>query len=110
GTRLPGTVQQGHMDCALAAGWPPIMTVALPLVTRPISVVGTMNGSLGWSPTWGGVLYPLDPITAAALPPISTVPTSPCSSGAENGTGGDGWGAPVAGLGIMWLGHCPVTL
>jgi hypothetical protein len=51
---------------------------------------------------------PDEPITAAALPPMSTFVSSPCDSGAENGTGGDGCGAPLAGLGIWWMAHVPV--
>ena len=88
GTRLPGTRQHVHMDWAVAAGWPPIITVALPLVTRPISVVATRNRSLGWRPTWGGVFMPDEPATAAGLLPIITVVARPWSNGAEKGKGG----------------------
>src|SRR5262249_28852114 len=90
GTSVPGTAQQVHWDWAVAAGWPPMSTVALPWTTRPPCWGGARNGSLGWRPTWGGVHMPLDPMTAAALPPISTVETRPWSSGAEKGRGGDG--------------------
>ena len=38
-------------------------------------------------PGCGGVLTPLEPITAAGLPPIRTVLTRPWVSGAENGSG-----------------------
>src|SRR5262245_29840255 len=79
GTRVPGIAQHVHMDCAVAAGLPPIMTVALPLVTRPTCWGGARNGSDGCRPTCGGVFMPLDPITAAALPPIRTFVTRLCS-------------------------------
>ena len=45
-----------------------------------------------------------EPITAAGLPPIITVGSSPDVIGALNGIGGPGWGAPVAGFGIWWIG------
>src|SRR5690348_3521271 len=70
-------------------------------------MVGTMNGSDACNPTCGGVLNPDEPMTAAGLPPISTVGTVPTVSGAENGSGGDGAGAPRA-AGIWWIGHMPV--
>src|SRR5262252_3968247 len=40
---------------------------------------------------------------------MKTVVASACRSGAENGIGGDGWGAPDTGFGITWVRHCPVT-
>lgn len=89
-----------HVEPVLAAGRPPNDTVALPLVTMPRCVAGAMYGSLGWRPTCGGVLTPLDPVTAAGCPPMSTVDESPCVSGDEWGSGGDGCGAPLAGFGI----------
>ena len=66
-----------------------------------------MNGSLGWSPTCGGVLRPDEPTTQAGFPSISTVATVPIVSGAENGIGGAGDGAPRA-AGIRWIGQMPV--
>jgi hypothetical protein len=48
------------------------------------------------------------PTTAAALPAINTVAQTPAVTGALNGSGGDGWGAPVAGFGIMWIAQVPM--
>ncbi len=47
GTSWPGVAQHVHDALAEAAGWPPNMTVGLPLTTRPIWVGGAMNGSDG---------------------------------------------------------------
>src|SRR5829696_8909463 len=69
-----------------------------------------MNGSDACRPTCGGVLIPDEPATAANLPPIITVVASPWISGAENGMGGPGCGAPVAALGIWWPLHVAVIL
>jgi len=110
GTSVPGVAQQVALDWAVAAGVPPIVTVALPDTMRPICCGGAMYGSAGWSPTWGGVFIPEQPTTAAGLPPIITVATVPVVIGALNGNGGPGWGAPVAGFGIWWIAHWPVTL
>jgi hypothetical protein len=51
-------------------------------------------------PTCGGVFTPAEPTTATGLPPHRTVAARPWVNGAENGNGGAGSGAPVAGLGI----------
>jgi hypothetical protein len=56
GVMLPGVAQQVHDEEAVAAGWPPIRTVALPLMIVPTCMIGTMYGSAGKSPTCGGVL------------------------------------------------------
>jgi hypothetical protein len=48
-------------------------------------------------------------MTAAALPPIVTFGARPVVSGAANGIGGDGWGAPVAGFGIMCIAQVAWT-
>ena len=45
---------------------------------------------------------------AAAFPAISTVGQTPTLTGALNGSGGDGWGTPVAGLGMVWIAHVPM--
>ena len=100
GTSCPGVAQHVHDALADAAGWPPNMTVGLPDTTRPTCIGGTMYGSDGCSPTWGGVFTPDEPMTAAGLLPMRTVATVPIVSGAENGIGGPGCGAPVAGFGI----------
>ena len=49
------------------------------------------------------------PITAAGLPPMSTVEHRPSVSGAVNGIGGPGCGLPT-GPGIWCSGHMPVIL
>lgn len=67
----------------------------------PICIVGTMYGSAGNSPTCGGVLYPVQPTTAAGFPWIITVGQTPTVIGALKGSGGEGCGIPVAGLGMM---------
>jgi hypothetical protein len=108
GTSVPGVTQQVHEDVADAAGLPPISTVGLPATIRPTCIGGAMNGSVAWSPTWGGVLTPWLPIVAAGLPPISTLATVLAVTGALNGIGGPGWGTPDAGLGIWWIAHIPV--
>src|ERR1700683_1008350 len=108
GASVPGVAQQVHVDDAVAAGWPPMSTVRLPVTMVPICATGTMNGSAGKSPTCGGVLSPVLPATAAGLPSMSTVATTPTVIGALKGRGGDGCGMPVAGLGMMWIGHWPV--
>jgi hypothetical protein len=108
GVIVPGVAQQVHDEEAVAAGWPPINTVVLPLMIVPTCMTGTMYGSAGKSPTCGGVLKPVQPTTAAALPAISTVGQTPTVTGALNGSGGDGCGTPVAGLGMMWIGHVPM--
>ena len=96
---------------AVAQALPPAVTVGLPDRTWPCWVVGTMYGSDGWRPTWGGVLNPDAPTTATALPPIVTVCSRPWSSGAEKGIGaGEGCGAPDAGLGTWWIAHWPWIL
>ena len=110
GTSWPGVTQQVALDVAVAAGWPPIVTVGLPETIRPTCIGGAMYGSAGWSPTWGGVFIPEQPTTAAALPPIITVATVPIVIGALNGIGGPGCGMPLAGFGIWWMAHVPVTL
>jgi hypothetical protein len=61
-------------------------TLVLPLVTRPTCIVGEANAP-STMPACGGVLYPDDPTTAAALPPIWTLVTRFCVNGAENGRG-----------------------
>src|SRR5215216_4169298 len=93
-----------HGEPVRAAGLPSMSTVVEPIVTVPRCCGGAMNGSLGCRPTWGGVLNPDEPCTAAGLPAIRTLVASPWSSGAENGRGGDGDGAPT-GLGIRWIAH-----
>src|ERR1700674_211976 len=108
GVIVPGVAQQVHDDEAVAAGLPPINTVVLPLMIVPTCMTGTMYGSAGKTPTWGGVLKRMQPTTAAALPAISTVGQTPKVTGALNGSGGDGCGTPVAGLGMMWIGHVPM--
>src|ERR1700732_5323617 len=49
------------------------------------------------------------PTTTAGVPPISTLWHTPRVTGAANGSGGAGCGAPLAGLGIRCIGHVPVT-
>lgn len=108
GVITPGVAQHVHDDDAVAAGCPPMSTVVLPLTIVPICAMGSMYGSAGKRPTCGGVFMPVHPTTAAGLPAISTVGHTPIVIGALNGSGGDGCGIPVAGLGMMWIGHCPV--
>jgi hypothetical protein len=110
GTNDPGVAQQVTDDWAVAAGWPPNVTVGLPETTRPTCIGGAMYGSAGWSPTWGGVFIPEQPTTTAGLPAIWTVATVPIVTGAENGIGGPGCGTPLAGFGIWWIAHWPVIL
>src|SRR5688500_20386085 len=99
-TTWPGAPAQiVQVDPVRAAGLPSNRTLVLPATTFPVWLVGTMDGSEGWRPTCGGVLRPDEPATTAGFPPISTVVERLCSSGAENGIGGPGCGAPLAGVG-----------
>lgn len=96
-----------HGDPDFAAGLFSMRTVALPCVTMPVCVGGPMNGSLGCSPTCGGVLTPWEPTTTASFPPMKTDVARFWIIGAVNGIGGPGCGAPEAGFGIMWIEHVP---
>ncbi len=86
------------MSPTLAAGCPPISTVALPILTLPSLVgeapgAGAVPGGVG---KCGGTFCNPLPVTAAGLPPIKTVFTQPvrilpvygCGKGV--GTGGPG--------------------
>src|SRR5262245_64809335 len=105
---VPGVTHRVAVEVAVAAGCPPMSTVGLPDTIRPICIGGAKYGSVACSPTCGGVLTPEQPMTAAGLPPISTVACVPIVIGALNGIGGPGCGTPLAGFGIWWIAQGPV--
>src|SRR4026208_2298787 len=53
---------------------------------------------------------PCAPTTSTGLPATRTAPHAPGVTGAENGIGGPGCGAPLAGLGIRWIAQVACTL
>ena len=109
GVITPGVTQHVHDDDAVAAGCPPMSTVRLPLTIVPDLCHGqhVRIGREQADMRWGVHARATDDGRGLAGDQHGRADTDR-DRAPLNGSGGDGCGIPVAGLGMMWIGHCPV--